>query len=57
MYDNEIQSITAKKYYQDDTHKYIVVCDRTLLNDDGTDATLFDQTEETQDAIQGILCG
>ncbi len=32
------------------------VCDRKLLNDNWTDATLRDQSEETQDIIYNILC-
>lgn len=32
------------------------VCDWELLNEDWSDATLFDQSEETQDAIYNLLC-
>lgn len=32
------------------------VCDRKLLNDNWTDATLRDQSEETQDIIYNMLC-
>jgi len=32
------------------------VCDRKLLNDNWTDATLRDQSKETQDIIYNMLC-
>lgn len=32
------------------------LCERRLLNEDWSDATLFDQSEETQDAIFNLLC-
>lgn len=32
------------------------ICDWKLLNEDWSDATLFDQSEDTQDAIYNLLC-
>lgn len=32
------------------------LCEWRLLNEDWSDATLFDQSEETQDAIYNLLC-
>jgi len=32
------------------------VCDWKLLNEDWSDTNLFDQSEETQDAIYNLLC-
>lgn len=37
------------------TNAYRKVCDWKLLNSDWTDATLFDQSEETQKAIALLL--
>ena len=32
------------------------VCNRKLLKDDWSDATLFDQSQETQDILFDIIC-
>ena len=53
------QSICPLKFANNNVNDNIrlwKLCDRKLLNDDGADATLFDQSQETQDAIHSMLC-
>lgn len=48
--------LTDAIYWINERYEKYTICDWKLLNEDWSDTNLFDQSEETQDAIYNLLC-